>query len=94
MVTQSKIERMSPRKANEHDDTTFLGRFAARLKSLREFTGMDHEKAAIAITKAGYEVTVSTIYRWEQGRTQPHVDAFPAISTAYSVSIRSILPAK
>lgn len=82
-----------PRPPQEPDESTYFGRVALRLKHLRKAAKLDHEHAAGAITKAGYGVTASTIYRWEQGRTQPHVEAFPAIAKAYRLkTIRDILP--
>lgn len=80
------------RPAKEPDAGTYLGRVALRLKKLRTDAKLDHERAAKAITKAGYEVSESTIYRWEQGRTQPHIEALPAVAEAYGVSARTVLP--
>lgn len=74
------------------DSDTYLGRVSLRLKALREATGMEPAQAAKAITKAGYEVTESTVYRWEQGKTHPHLEAIPAISIAYGVTPRTVLP--
>jgi len=85
---------MSPRKAIESDSSTFLGRFAARLKHLRVNAGMDHKQAASAITRAGYKVSVQSIYKWEQGTRQPHPECFPSIAKAYDTKVRFILPAK
>lgn len=81
-----------PRPAKEADESSFLGRLASRLKTLREAAGLDPERASAAISKAGYRVAASTIYRWEQGTTQPHLEAFPAIAKAYGASIRQVLP--
>src|SRR5262245_44778837 len=72
-----------PRPTDEPSDETFLGRIARRLKSLREGRGFDQEQAAKEISKAGYPVGASTVYRWEQGKTQPHLEALPAIARAY-----------
>jgi DNA-binding XRE family transcriptional regulator len=82
-----------PRPQNEPDPSTYLGRVAKRLKKLREQVDMDTEKAAEAITRAGYEVSAGTVYRWERGDTQPHVEAIPAIAKAYRLSSsRLVLP--
>ena len=83
------------RPPKEPDDSTYFGRIALRLKALRIAANFDHDKAADRITKAGYSVAVSTVYRWEQGKTQPHVEALPAIAKAYGVSsLRYVLPAE
>jgi DNA-binding XRE family transcriptional regulator len=89
----TKMGGSMPRPTLEPDDATFIGRVALRLKHLRKAAKLDHAHAATAISKAGYDVTTSTIYRWEQGRTQPHVEAFPAIAKAYHLkSTRDVLP--
>ncbi|MCI0537694.1 MAG: helix-turn-helix domain-containing protein [Verrucomicrobiales bacterium] len=74
------------------DESTYLGRLAARLKALRLKCGYDHKQAAAAITKAGWSVSVPTIYKWEQGRAFPHYIALPYIAKAYGVEPRAILP--
>lgn len=79
-----------PPKPPESD--SYLGRVALRLKTLREAAGMEPEQAAKAITKAGYPVTESTVYRWEQGKTHPHLEALPAIAKAYGMTARTVLP--
>jgi hypothetical protein len=55
--------------------------------------GYDHEQAAAAITKAGWPVSVPTIYKWEQGKAFPHYVALPFVAKAYGVeSPRMLLP--
>lgn len=93
MVTGTKMVGSMARPAHEPDPDTYFGRIALRLKSLRLAANLDPERAAAAITKAGYDVSAPTIYRWEQGRTQPHVEAFPAVAKAYGLkSVRMVLP--
>ena len=75
------------------DENTYSGRVAARLKLFRVRSGMDQEKAAKAITKAGWPVSTPTIYRWEQGTSSPDFDALPVIAQAYNCgSVHSLLP--
>lgn len=82
-----------PRPATEPDDSEYLGRVAKRLKELRERAGLDADEAASAITRAGYQVKSSSVYRWERGETQPHFSALPAIAKAYRLSTcRLVLP--
>lgn len=81
-----------PRQPDEPSDETYLGRVARRLKALRLEAGLDQTQAAKEISKAGYEVTASTVYRWEQSKTQPHLQALPAIAIAYGVNPRAVLP--
>jgi transcriptional regulator with XRE-family HTH domain len=81
-----------PRPATEPDPDSYLGRVAMRLKALREAAGLEPDEAATKISRAGYKVGMSTVYRWEQGRTQPHIEALPAIAKAYGVTARVVLP--
>lgn len=92
LAAPSKGRFNVPRPAKEPSAESYLGRVALRLKTLREATGKDQEKAAELISKAGYEVSVSTVYRWEQGVTQPHLEALPAIAKVYGVTARTVLP--
>lgn len=85
--------RAMGRRARGPDESTYTGRFAARLKKLRVKAGMDHDQAADAITRAGWAVTTPTIYRWEQGKTFPSYEALPFIAAAYGCpSIHAIVP--
>lgn len=85
--------RAMARPLRAPDDSTYLGRIAVRMKALRIAAGLEHEAAAKAISDAGWPVSVSSIYRWEQGRGVPHYAALPAIAEAYGVdSPRTVLP--
>lgn len=81
---------MAPKR--QVDTSTYSGKLAKRLTMLREKAGLSVEKFAEHVTKAGYEVKVPTIYSWEQGRSSPHVEAFPAISRVLKISIGELLP--
>lgn len=75
------------------DETTYSGRFAARLRALREKTGMTGQEAARAVKACGYECSERSFYSWESGDRSPPLDAFPAIATALKVKrIRDLLP--
>lgn len=90
---QVKMKPLMGRSPIEPDESSYEGRFAARLKSLRIAAGLDHERAAAAITRAKYTISKSSVYRWEQGGgTTPPIEAFPAIAEAYGVSVRALLP--
>ena len=64
---------MKPRK--EVDTSTYTGRFAVRLKTLREKAGYTVEEFAEAL-----EVSLNTIYSWECGTNSPNVANFPKIA--------------
>lgn len=80
------------------DETTYSGRFAARLRMLREKAGLTVDDVVAAIDKSNSSRRNSpkagAIYSWEQGRATPHMDLFPAIAKALKVSIRDLLPGK
>jgi len=83
-MTKKKMAR--PRKQLDLD--TYEGRFAWRLKALRERAGLTVEEAAENIG-----VVADTLYSWERGRTQPKISDFPTIAKVLGVKkILDILP--
>ena len=83
---------MSP-AAKEPDQSTYGGRFAARLRTLREKAGLTIDQFIEKVAQSGYKVGKSTAYHWESGRTDPPLDAFPAIATALGLkTVRRLLP--
>ncbi len=79
--------------AKSPDESTYSGRFAARLRMLREKTGMTGQEMGQAIRDAGYKVGQTTYYDWESGRTTPPLDAFPILAdTLHLNSVRMLLP--
>jgi transcriptional regulator with XRE-family HTH domain len=78
---------MTPAR-KEVDTSTYAGRFAVRLKTLRTKAGLTPEEAADAIG-----VTATAIYHWESGLKIPAVPKFPVIAKAYNLkSVRFLLP--
>lgn len=84
---------MGPAKTKP-DAASYSGRLAARLTELRTKAKLDSTAAAEAITKAGFTITMHTLYAWEAGRRRVDWDALPAIASAFRVSIRSVIPAE
>lgn len=83
---------MSP-AAKPADESTYSGRFAARLRMLREKTGMTGEEFAQAMVDEGYQMSRQAFYHWERGRTSPPIDAFPVIAKLLKLkSPRTLLP--
>ena len=79
---------MAARPRKEIDLTTYEGRFAARLKELRE-------KAKLSPEQAAEEIGVSfvTLYDWEAGRKIPALQKFPKISAVYKLKkTKDLLP--
>lgn len=72
------------------DTSTYSGRFAVRLRALREKAGLSVEEVAEAVG-----VKPITVYGWEQGRSAPHIDALPAIAEVFNYKrARDVLPEK
>ena len=77
-----------PRK--EIDTSTYTGRFAARLKKLRERAGLTHEDVANELG-----VTLSMVYFYEDGTHVPKVSAYPTLAKLYNLKkINALLPEK
>lgn len=77
------------------DETTYSGRFAARLRMLREKRGLTVQQVAEAIREAGNKLTDRTYYSWEAGQYTPPFETLPAIADALSVkTVGGLFPAK
>ena len=75
-----------PNKAVNLD--AYSGRFAARLRELREKAKLTHEEAAAQIG-----VTATAIYHWESGRMVPALSKFPKIAETYRLKkTRDLFP--
>ena len=74
-----------PRKAV--DTSTYTGRFAERLKMLREKTGMSVDELAEA---SG--VSRTTLFCWESADRTPVNDDLLKVAKALGVNVRTILP--
>jgi transcriptional regulator with XRE-family HTH domain len=75
------------RKRKEVDTSTYSGRFAIRLRALRDKTGMSADEFA---EKHGFART--TYYGWEIGTSVPPLDSFPKLAEALGVSVRTLMP--
>lgn len=88
---------MSPAK-KEADQSTYSGRFAARLRMLREKAGLSVEQVVEAIekhnTSGRNSPKVQAFYGWEQGKAGPHLDLLPFIAKALKVKVRDLMPEK
>ena len=77
---------MTPAK-KEPDMTTYSGRFAARLRELREKAKLS--QAEFAEATRSKQTTVS---RWERGENVPPLDLFPEIAIALKTTVRNLMP--
>ncbi len=79
---------MNARPRKEIDTSTYEGRFAARLKMLREKAGLSVDELAGLLA-----VTDQCIYDWEAGRRQPKISDLPSIAQALALKkIKDTLP--
>lgn len=67
---------------------TYSGRFAIRLRTLREKAGLTAQQLA---EKVG--VTDSTVYHWESAHSFPKVDLLPEIAAAIKLrKVKDLFP--
>ena len=78
-----------PRQRKEVDTSTFEGRFAMRLRTLREKAGLTPEDVAGAIG-----TSATSVYRWEAGLRQPQISDLPKIAETLGVKARTLIPEK
>ena len=76
-----------PRK--EVDTATYTGRFAVRLKMLRERAGLSVDELA---EKSG--VPRATLFTWEANEKIPGIDRLPQLAESLGVSVRILMPSK
>ena len=77
---------MTPAR-KEPNMETYSGRFAARLRELREKAKMSQAEFASAI-----DSNQRTVSNWETARCAPPLDAFPTIADAFKTSVRNLMP--
>ena len=77
------------RNRKEVDVSTYEGRFAVRLRMLREKAGISQEQVAEAVG-----VSATAVYRWEADLRQPQISDLPSIAKALGVKVRTLLPEK
>lgn len=85
----SKVPIMTPRPRKEIDTTTFSGRFAVRLRELREEKNLTVEELA---EKSG--VSKRTIFSWEAAERTPISEDVLKIADSLEVKIHSLIPEK
>jgi len=79
---------MSPRPRKEIDTSTYSGRFAARLRELRDKAGLTTRELA---EKTG--IPESTLKAWELENRQPTViERLPELAEVLGTTPRNLLP--
>ena len=76
-----------PRK--EIDASTYLGKFAERLRMLREKKGLSVDQLA---KKSG--LSDRTLFSWESASYSPNIEQLPALADALGVKIGKLFPEK
>ncbi len=81
---------MNARPRKPIDTSTYEGRFAARLKMLREKAKLSVEDLADRLG-----VTPTTVYHWEKSHSFPKCGQLPLIAEALSLKgVRPLFPEK
>lgn len=84
---------MAARPPKQIDNSSYSGRFAERLRSLREKAGLSVDEVIEAMAADGYKVARRSFYNWELATNTPPLDAFPAIAKALGLkTARNLLP--
>jgi transcriptional regulator with XRE-family HTH domain len=79
---------MSARPRKEIDLSTYEGRFAARLRELREKAKLSPEQVAEALG-----VSLAMVYNYEQAIHTPKVSAYPKLAELFKLkTVNSLLP--
>lgn len=77
------------------DESTYSGRFAARLRMLREKAGLTGQQMAEVVTANGFAIAQRTYYAWESGRNDPPLNAYPSLAKSLNLKrIRDLIPAE
>ncbi len=72
--------------AKDPDSTTYSGRFAQRLRALREKKGLTGQQLVQHLNAAGLNIGQTTYYNWESGRSEPPLDALPVLAKLLGLS--------
>ena len=84
------VTSMNPRPRKELDTSTYEGRFAARLKMLRQRAGLTVQQVADELG-----VTLKMVYAYENGTYMPSVAVYPILAKLYNLKkTNALLPEK
>ncbi len=82
-------------KPKTNPDTSTYGKhLGARIRKLREKNGYTVGELTARLAKFGYPIESPTLYHWENGHRNPHLDAVPALAKALKVKIVELFPKK
>lgn len=89
--TQSRNTLMG-RRPKEADLSTYRGRFAARLRELRQKKYATQSDFVDALRIQGIETKEVTVSTWERGYSAPDIDLLPVIAITLGVAVRTLMP--
>lgn len=82
------------RPFREIDESTYAGRFAARLRTFRIDSKLSGVELAKLITENGYRIAYRSYMDWESGVSSPPIAALPCIAISFGISVRKLMPEK
>lgn len=80
------------RRQREPDLTSYSGRVAARLRSLREERGWSVEELLSRLKQQKVRISLAAIYHYENGRRSIPPNLYPALAAIFGKSVRTFLP--
>jgi len=87
LQSKKPIKKNMARPRKEVDTSTYTGRFAQRLKMLRERRGLSVQELS---EKSG--IPLRTLYDWESSTSQPLIGQLPELAKALEIKTRTLLP--
>ncbi len=85
-----KITKMMTPARKAPDASTYSGRFAIRLRELREKAGLTVQEVAVRL-----ETTFVTVHNWESGKPTVRLDVLPQLAEMYGLKeVRNLFPKK
>lgn len=92
--TATKTHSIMGRRPKDPDLTTYRGRFAARLRELRQAKFATQGDFVEALNGAGLDLREVTVSAWERGHSAPDFGLLPTIAATLGISIRQLMPEK
>ena len=82
-----------PREENKLTGETYAERIALRIKELRTRKKLTREQLREALADNGCEVSLATVYAWENGNKGIEPNKYPALAKAFGfTTVRAFLP--
>jgi len=75
------------RPRREIDTSTYSGRFAVRLRALREKAGL-----SVAEVSEMTGIHKKSLYDWESGLREPSLNHYPILAKALKIKTRTLFP--